>query len=414
MNESNKTDNQTVNDIFATLENICFSMGNACGVNSVSNIKNNVYNDSKTICELDKMSIDSFEHIKTIGTGSFSNVKLSKSLETGQYYAIKSVSINKLCRLRQSTYLINSRKVLMKIKNSSLHSSFFPDFIATAHDDINVYFINEYIQGGELFELVQAKKYLQNKEVIFYGAEMVSALNFLHDNGIIYRELIPENVLIDSNGHIKLCGSTYAKILDTHHENFEEASSSSIFFQSDSTVSHLKFIREKTFSICGTPEYMSPEMLKGKGYTIKTDYWGLGIILYEMLHGFTPFYDALDDDNITNQEEASTELLLFKRIISKKFIFKPTIHKLAKDLIKKLLTGERRRLGRSGILDHKYWFINGTFQWSDVDHSKDIFSRVHYKPAVSHDGDFSNFKKYDEIECFEKATSVQLALFQEF
>ena len=374
-------------------------------VNSVNYGQDIGYKLDETETTDNKLQLSDVENVRVIGTGSFSSVRLSKNVKTGDFYAIKSVSINTVCRLHQSKHLINSKTVLVNICLHTKHSSsstspFFPIFYSTAMDKFNVYFINQYIPGGELFELIQAKKYLQNKDVIFYGAEMLSALNYLHDNRIIFRELIPENVLIHSDGHIKICGSTYAKYLknskcrkseiapkkfqelvpdlsrrrskfstkqssgsspstmlqiDDSNTDFSKidinpskTTSSQIFTEHNTKTVYRKRFREKTYSICGTPEYMSPEMLKNKGYTISSDYWSLGIILYEMLHGFTPFYDALEDN------ETEDHLSLFKRIISRKFMMKPTLHKEAKSLIKRLLKFEKKRIGRKGIEEHEY------------------------------------------------------------
>merc|ERR1712071_553746 len=118
---------------------------------------------------------------------------------------------------------------------------------------------------------------------------------------------------------------------------------------------------------------------------------------------------ALEDN------ETEDHLSLFKRIISRKFMFKPTVHKEAKNLIKRLLKFEKKRIGRERIAKHEYWFINGKFEWNDVVQKRGLFSEVPYKPAVSQKGDHSNFKVYeDQTESPEKATSVQLAMFRDF
>ena len=233
-------------------------MGSTCSVDIVSqNHDQDSCLTSETALSHEFNSNFEFKAIATIGTGTFSNVNLSKHASSGKYYAIKSVSINKVCRAHQSNYLIHSR-TLLQIFNKS---RFFPEFYTTFKDEFNLYYVKEFIPGGELFEIIQAKKCLSNKETIFYGVEMMSALSFLHDKNVIFRELVPENILIGSDGNIKICGGLYSKKLE---------------------------IRTRTYTICGTPEYISPEMLKNSGYTVKTDFWSLGIILYEMFRVDVP------------------------------------------------------------------------------------------------------------------------------
>jgi serine/threonine protein kinase len=125
-----------------------------------------------------------------------------------------------------------------------------------------VYLVFDYVQGGEIFRLLRLEKSFPNDAVLFYATEMISALDFLHSQNIVYRDLKPENILINQDGHIKLTDFGFAKVVES-----------------------------KTFTICGTPEYLAPEIILGTGHDISVDWWALGIVLFEMLAGYPPFYN---------------------------------------------------------------------------------------------------------------------------
>jgi serine/threonine protein kinase len=128
----------------------------------------------------------------------------------------------------------------------------------TFQDKTNLYFVFEYVPGGELFRLLRREKLFPNDVALFYAAEVVLALEHLHSLRICYRDMKPENILIGADGHIRMSDFGFAK----------------------------KLIEDKTLTVCGTPEYLAPEIILEKGHSLSVDWWSLGILIYEMLSGF--------------------------------------------------------------------------------------------------------------------------------
>ncbi|PAA92325.1 hypothetical protein BOX15_Mlig000437g4, partial [Macrostomum lignano] len=298
-----------------------------------------------------KFTLRQAELLRTVGTGTFGRVLVIRERSTAQHFALKILLIDDVVRLKQEAHVKNEKAILMNVKHPFLVRLYW-----TNHDAKFLYMIMEYICGGEVFSYLRAAGIFANSAALFYAAEILSAIGYLHSLCIMYRDLKPENLLLDVNGHLKITDFGFAKV-----------------------------VRDRTFTMCGTPEYLAPEIIRGQGYNKSVDFWALGILIYEMLVGSPPFYD----DNPAN---------IYQKILPGKFDFprESNIDPLAKDLIRRLLTVDQtKRLGnmKNGVEDirsHR-WFKS--INWPDVELRQ---LKPPIVPQVSHAGDTRCYDMYDE------------------
>ena len=148
----------------------------------------------------------------------------------------------------------------------------------------------DYCPGGEVFSYLRKAKRFDENTARFYAAEIVLILEFLHEReGVAYRDMKPENLLLDADGHIKLVDFGFAKRLG-NSKKLSTAPDLS-WEESDGTVV-IDYDQGETYTLCGTPEYLAPEVIQSKGHTTAVDWWALGILIYEFLTGYPPFWNA--------------------------------------------------------------------------------------------------------------------------
>ncbi|CAR30202.1 cAMP-dependent protein kinase type 2 [Lachancea thermotolerans] len=297
-----------------------------------------------------KYSLNDFQILRTLGTGSFGRVHLVRSVHNGRYYAIKVLKKEQVIRMKQIEHTNDERRMLKLVDHPFLIRMW-----GTFQDSRNLFMVMDYIEGGELFSLLRKSQRFPNPVAKFYAAEVILALEYLHAHDIIYRDLKPENILLDRNGHIKITDFGFAKEVDT-----------------------------VTWTLCGTPDYIAPEVIATKPYNKSVDWWSLGILIFEMLAGYTPFYDA-------------TPMKTYEKILQGKVAYPPFFHPDVVDLLSKLITADlTRRLGnlQSGPQDVKShpWFSEVI--WEKL-LAKDI--ETPYEPPITAGvGDSSLFDQYPE------------------
>ncbi|KAL3102270.1 hypothetical protein niasHS_003679 [Heterodera schachtii] len=201
-----------------------------------------------------------FDYLKTVGQGSFGKVYMVRYHGDGKIYAMKVLGKEHIKRRKEEKHVMAERNVLLNNIDHpflvSLHYSF------QTRDKL--YFVLDFLNGGELFFHLQKERSFAEPRARFYAAEVASALGYLHAKDIIYRDLKPENLLLDRNGHVVLTDFGLCK-------------------------EHVK-MRQTTSTFCGTPEYLAPEVIQKKPYDRTVDWWCLGCVLFEMLFGLPPFY----------------------------------------------------------------------------------------------------------------------------
>ncbi|CAF1551790.1 unnamed protein product [Adineta ricciae] len=316
-----------------------------------------------------QQALDRLEILQTVGTGSYGRVLVVRDRESSAYFALKVFSITHVIQSLQTEHVKSEKDILSVISHP-----FIVQLYWTHHSDQFLYMLLDYVPGGELFAYMRQKVTFDLKSALFYICEIILAFEYLHSLQIIYRDLKPENILLDAEGHVKLVDFGFAKK-----------------------------IQNKTFTTCGTPEYLSPELFKGTGHNKSTDWWSLGILLYEMLTGATPF----------NPNQNTTEIPA--RVLAGKIAWPRTIDEPTKAFIKKLLTqNSERRLGsgRNGSREVKEQPIFASIRWDDVYARK---LRPPIVPSVKHPGDTSCFDHYDEDwRSAPFASDRELALFSNF
>ena len=240
------------------------------------------------------VTLSSLLVIKKLGSGMLGNVLLTSHKETRQLYALKSISRNKIDNEKVQDSLTLERKILMQLDHG-----FILKLIKTFKDDKRIYFLLEYVRGEDLFDVIRNLGLLSNTDTKFYACCILIILEHLHEREIAYRDLKPENIMADEEGYPKLIDFGTAKI-----------------------------VSGRTYTMVGTPHYMAPEVILGKGYSITADYWSLGIIIYEFLCGVVPFGET-DSDSYS----------IFEKILEGKIAY-PTYSKpvaAAKNFIEDLL-----------------------------------------------------------------------------
>jgi len=302
---------------------------------------------SKEDC--DNMQLKDFQQLQTLGTGTFGRVYLVKHKQSGKYFAMKILKKSEVVRLKQVEHVNSERQIL-----SQLGHPFIVKLYKSFQDETCLYMLLEYVIGGELFSHLRKAGRFSNEVTRFYAAEIVGAIEYMHSFDVVYRDLKPENLLLDHTGHIKITDFGFAKRVE-----------------------------DRTWTLCGTPEYLAPEIIQSKGHGKAVDWWSLGILIYEMLAGYPPFFD-------------DHPFGIYEKILSGKMSFPSHFDSAAKDLIRKLLTADRtRRLGnlKNGVEDikHHKWFKG--VDWVTL---TDRTQPAPIIPEVRHEGDTQHFEVYPE------------------
>ena len=300
------------------------------------------------------IKINDYEITDTIKVLPFGRIKIARNKRTNDNHLI-------VLKIMKKKYLIDSKLVdhvsnELKILSEISHPG-IPKFLGFNQDDNFLYFALEYLNGGDLFSLLRAKINFSIEDSTFYLAQIILILEYLHSKDIIYRNLKPENLLIRKNGYLKLTAFELAKKLEGG----------------------------RTYTMCGTPEYLAPEIILCKAYGKPVDFWALGVILYEMIAGIDPFSD---EDTLN----------VYQNILQRKLEFSSDFDDDSKSLIKHLLEPDlSKRFGnlKNGINDIKNHPFFRSFNWEKL-MMEEI--QAPYIPKINGEEDLSHFNFYPDSD----------------
>ena len=344
-------------------------------------IKKEIYNQevAKFRKAREKQSIRDYESIAIIGRGAFGEVHVCREKKTGKIYAIKKIKKYILVIKNQIRHILNEQILMSKAS-----SPWIVELKASFQEDDYLYLVMEYLPGGDLMNLLIQKDTLTEKEAKFYIAELILAIESIHNLDCIHRDIKPDNVLIDKNGHIKLSDFGLAKISDKLYEKEEEKYQN--YLKNKKIEKNNKMTHNKNFSCVGTAYYVAPEVLNKNGYDKDIDWWSVGIIFFEMLVGYAPFCSK------------ETSEVCFKVVNWKDYLKIPKKTKIseeAKDLIFKMINNSNERLGKKGAEEIKKHPFFKDVDWDNIRNSKAPFI-----PELKNEYDTKYFEKFEEIEAF--------------
>ena len=320
----------------------------------------------------EKQTIREYESLKIIGRGAFGEVHVCREIKTGKIYAVKKIKKDILLQKNQIIHIRSEQKFMSKVK-----SPWIVDLKASFQEDDYLYLVMEFCQGGDFMNLLIKKDILSEDEARFYTAELILAVESIHKLDCIHRDIKPDNILIDKNGHIKLSDFGLAKIS-------ENLGQSPILFNKKNKKN--RPTHQKNYSCVGTAYYVAPEVLKKTGYSEDIDWWSVGVIFFEMLVGYAPFCSE------------ETKDVCYKVINWKKFLKIPddiVLSREAEDLIAKMINNSNERLGKNGVEEIKAHPFFKNVNWNNIRNTKAPFI-----PELQNDYDTKYFESFEYEEEF--------------
>ena len=358
--------NTKINDIMDTINkmNICEK--------EKKKIKEEIYHQEslKSRKKREKQTIHDYESLSIIGRGAFGEVHVCREIKTGKIYAIKKMKKDILAQKNQVIHIRSEQLFMSKVK-----SPWIVDLKASFQEDDYIYLVMEFCPGGDFMSLLIKKDILKEEEARFYIAELILAVDSIHKLDCIHRDIKPDNILIDKNGHIKLTDFGLAKISDKLYEN-----------NKNETFNKNKLTHHKLFSCVGTAYYVAPEVLTKNGYGKDIDWWSVGVIFFEMLVGYAPFCSE------------ETKEVCYKVINWQNYLKIPDdkiVSEEAEDLIKKMINNSDERLGKNGIEEIKNHPFFKDVDWDNIRNTKAPFI-----PDIESDYDTKYFEEFDVEEPF--------------
>lgn len=241
----------------------------------------------------DTISFSNLVVVKTLGKGMFGNVFLCVNPDKNTFYALKTVTRRKVHMYDIHENILQERRILLQLDHV-----FIVKLVKTFKDEKRLYLLLEFVKGMDLFDVIRRMGLLTDADTKFYAASLILMIEHLHERDIIYRDLKPENIMVDDEGYLRLIDFGTAKI-----------------------------VHGRTYTVVGTPHYMAPEVIMGKGYGLSADLYSIGIIVYELICGQVPFGED-EDDPYNIYERVLEHRLVFPQFLDSQFPAKPIIEQL--------------------------------------------------------------------------------------
>lgn len=337
-----------------------------------------------------KISTRDFEPHSIIGRGAFGEVWICRHIETQEVMAVKRMKKAEMINKNQVNHIKSEREVLVKAKNP-----WIVDLKFSFQDDKYLYLVMDFLPGGDLMTLLMKKDILSEEESRFYIAETILSIESVHKVNFIHRDLKPDNILIDREGHVKLTDFGLCKHAEIRPSRMTEINTKELSFNFNQLKSALdkklgqgKRTRQLAFSTVGTPDYIAPEVFGQYGYDETVDWWSVGCILFEMLVGYPPFFS--DEPAITCQK-----IMHWKKTFS--IPPEAKLSEASTDILKRMICDADSRLGKNGVEEIKaHPFFNG-LDWDGLRAQK-----APYQPQVCSEISNENFDQFDVEDPFHR------------
>lgn len=324
-----------------------------------------------------RYTVHDFERVKTIGKGAFGAVRVVRMKETGQIYAMKIMSKKEMVRKNQVQHIRAERDLMALIDNP-----WVVRLIYSFQDEKNLYLVMEFLPGGDLMTILMRYDILTDEQTRFYIAETALGIHSVHEMQYLHRDLKPDNILLDKNGHVRLSDFGLCKAFEEDAgvvSKYQELQGDLPKGTAEETKKKSHRERLLAYSTVGTPDYIAPEVFGQSGYGIACDWWSLGVIMYECLVGYPPFY--ADDPMQTCRKIVNWE----------RFLTFPPEAKLseeAEDLLRRLICDVDKRLTFEEIKQHRFF---APIDWNLL---REMDAPI--VPAVVSETDTQNFDEFDE------------------
>eukprot|EP00475_Leptophrys_vorax_P000765 TRINITY_DN1041_c0_g1_i1.p1 TRINITY_DN1041_c0_g1~~TRINITY_DN1041_c0_g1_i1.p1 ORF type:complete len:391 (+),score=101.63 TRINITY_DN1041_c0_g1_i1:127-1299(+) len=330
-----------------------------------------------------RYSVNDFAKVKTIGRGAFGEVQVVRMKSNGQIYAMKIMNKAEMVKKNQVQHIRAERDLMVLMDNP-----WIVKLLYSFQDEKNLYLVMEFLQGGDLMTILMRLDILSEEQTRFYIAETAMAIHTVHQSQYVHRDLKPDNILLTKDGHVKLSDFGLCKAFENEPSEFytkyhgqateAEKPENAAGLGPEKPV-HYKRDRKLAFSTVGTPDYIAPEVFAQTGYGYECDWWSLGVIMYECLVGYPPFY-------ADEPMQTCRKIVNWKRTLA--FPAEACLSPEAEDLMRKMICGHDERMTFDQIRIHPFF---ASIDWDKLQEMEPPIV-----PNVKGEDDTQNFDDFTE------------------